>query len=76
MVRAQGCALFAAMFFCCGICLLYTTVDTNSVCLTPLMARRTKKKWNGPLQYEDPSKHLMMLPTDMARLAIEYHLCA
>jgi len=26
----------------------------------------TKKKWNGPLQYEDPSGKLMMLPTDMA----------
>lgn len=26
----------------------------------------TKKKWAGPLQYEDPSKELMMLPTDMA----------
>lgn len=24
-----------------------------------------KKKWNGPLQYEDKSKTLMMLPTDM-----------
>ena len=32
------------------------------------MKRRTKKKWNGPLQYEDPSKQLMMLPSDMARL--------
>eukprot|EP00798_Chlamydomonas_sp_ICE-L_P001325 gene1325-32681_t len=26
----------------------------------------TKKKWSGPLQYEDKSKTLMMLPTDMA----------
>ncbi|KAJ3295532.1 hypothetical protein HDU79_009045 [Rhizoclosmatium sp. JEL0117] len=26
----------------------------------------TKKEWNGPLQYEDSSKELMMLPTDMA----------
>ena len=25
----------------------------------------TKKKWAGPLQYEDPSGKLMMLPTDM-----------
>lgn len=25
-----------------------------------------KKKWNGPLQYEDKSGQLMMLPTDMA----------
>nr|QKY15243.1 cytochrome C peroxidase (CCPR1) [Polytomella parva] len=27
-----------------------------------------KKKWNGPLQYEDQTKELMMLPTDMALL--------
>ena len=27
-----------------------------------------KKKWDGPLQYEDKSKQLMMLPTDMALL--------
>lgn len=26
----------------------------------------SKKKWSGPLQYEDKSKTLMMLPTDMA----------
>eukprot|EP00898_Chlorokybus_atmophyticus_P009296 jgi/Chlat1/997/Chrsp108S01408 len=25
----------------------------------------SKKKWNGPLQYEDPTGELMMLPTDM-----------
>ncbi len=28
----------------------------------------TKKKWNGPLQYEDPTGKLMMLPTDMVLL--------
>jgi hypothetical protein len=26
-----------------------------------------KKKWSGPIQYEDPSGELMMLPTDMVR---------
>ena len=26
---------------------------------------RRKKKWNGPLQYEDESGELMMLPTDL-----------
>jgi len=26
----------------------------------------TPKKWNGPLQYEDPSGELMMLPADLA----------
>lgn len=30
--------------------------------------RRRKKKWSGPLQYEDKSGQLMMLPTDMALL--------
>jgi catalase (peroxidase I) len=36
---------------------------TSSCC----HARRNKKKWNGPTQYEDKtSKALMMLPTDMA----------
>lgn len=28
----------------------------------------SKKKWNGPLQYEDPTGKLMMLPTDMVLL--------
>ena len=28
----------------------------------------TVKKWNGPTQYEDESKSLMMLPTDMILL--------
>ena len=27
-----------------------------------------KKEWNGPEQYENPEKDLMMLPTDMALL--------
>uniref|UniRef100_A0A061R9T9 Cytochrome c peroxidase, mitochondrial n=1 Tax=Tetraselmis sp. GSL018 TaxID=582737 RepID=A0A061R9T9_9CHLO len=30
--------------------------------------RWRKKKWDGPVQYEDPSGELMMLPTDMALL--------
>ena len=29
---------------------------------------RRKKKWNGPLQYEDESGELMMLPTDLVSL--------
>ena len=28
----------------------------------------TKKHWDGPEQYENPDKDLMMLPTDMALL--------
>ncbi len=31
---------------------------------------RNKRKWSGPLQYEDKSKTLMMLPTDMVRLCV------
>lgn len=30
-----------------------------------LLISRTKKKWSGPPQYEDPTGKLMMLPTDM-----------
>ena len=28
----------------------------------------TLKEWNGPMQFEDPSGKLMMLPTDMVLL--------
>jgi len=31
----------------------------------------TPKKWDGPLQYEDPSGKLMMLPTDLALIQDE-----
>jgi hypothetical protein len=31
----------------------------------------TPKKWDGPLQYEDPSGDLMMLPTDLALIQDE-----
>jgi hypothetical protein len=31
-----------------------------------LNTKWTKKKWDGPLQYENPEGNLMMLPTDMA----------
>jgi hypothetical protein len=34
----------------------------------PLAPRRRKKRWAGPLQYEDKSGQLMMLPGDMALL--------
>lgn len=33
-----------------------------------LSGRRRKKKWSGPMQYEDKSGQLMMLPADMALL--------
>jgi cytochrome c peroxidase len=36
---------------------------------TRLLFLRTKKKWNGPLQYEDKTGSLMMLPTDMVLLS-------
>jgi catalase (peroxidase I) len=31
----------------------------------------TPRKWDGPLQYEDPSGKLMMLPTDLALIEDE-----
>jgi len=34
-----------------------------------LETKWTVKKWNGPLQYEDPSGELMMLPADLALTA-------
>jgi hypothetical protein len=30
---------------------------------------RTEKKWAGPMQYEDPTGDLMMLPTDMCLMS-------
>lgn len=41
--------------------LYFTELTTN---------KWSKKKWDGPLQYEDKSKALMMLPTDMASNAL------
>jgi len=42
------------------------TVFSNDFFVQLLNNKWTKKKWNGPFQYEDPSGHLMMLPADMA----------
>ncbi len=44
-----------------------SVVHSSSESWIFLVTCRTKKKWNGPLQYEDPSKQLMMLPTDLVR---------
>ena len=33
-----------------------------------LLEKWTKRKWDGPLQYEDESGELMMLPSDLALL--------
>merc|ERR1712146_667846 len=38
---------------------------TNDYFKLLMSERWTKKRWNGPLQYEDRSGKLMMLPTDM-----------
>jgi cytochrome c peroxidase len=38
----------------------------SNLYFTELQGKWTKKKWAGPPQYEDASKQLMMLPTDMA----------
>jgi len=39
---------------------------TNEYFVLLLESKWTPKKWNGPLQYEDESKSLMMLPADLA----------
>lgn len=41
------------------------TVFTNDFFVQLFEQKWTEKKWNGPLQYEDPSGQLMMLPTDL-----------
>lgn len=41
-----------------------TTIESpQHACKHPTHARRRKKKWNGPVQYADPTDTLMMLPT-------------
>lgn len=42
------------------------TVFSNDFYVQLLDNTWTKKKWNGPEQYEDPSGKLMMLPADLA----------
>ena len=42
-----------------GLCPILHMAAHCAVCC------RRKKKWNGPLQYEDESGELMMLPTDL-----------
>jgi cytochrome c peroxidase len=42
------------------------TVFSNDFYVQLLNNTWTKKKWNGPEQYEDPSGKLMMLPADLA----------
>ena len=43
------------------------TTFSNQYFVELLDTKWTKKKWDGPLQYEDPTGELMMLPTDMVR---------
>ena len=65
IIRGAGTWCGPQLSFGTGkFCLEYSCTD----CEIPFVTRRTKKKWNGPLQYEDPSKQLMMLPTDLVRL--------
>ncbi len=46
------------------------TTFTNAYFTLLLKEKWTKKKWNGPEQYENsPSGDLMMLPSDMALLS-------
>jgi len=42
------------------------TVFSNDYYVQLLNAKWTERKWNGPKQYEDESKKLMMLPADLA----------
>eukprot|EP01116_Phalansterium_solitarium_P020990 TRINITY_DN637_c0_g1_i1.p1 TRINITY_DN637_c0_g1~~TRINITY_DN637_c0_g1_i1.p1 ORF type:complete len:353 (-),score=42.28 TRINITY_DN637_c0_g1_i1:132-1190(-) len=42
------------------------TMFSNDFFRELLENKWTPKKWNGPLQYEDPSGELMMLPSDLA----------
>lgn len=44
------------------------TMFTNDYFVQLLGAKWTERKWDGPLQFEDESKKLMMLPADMALL--------
>ena len=59
-----------AIHACLGVGCLGQSFKRESValrhclCMTGHRVRR-KKKWNGPLQYEDESGQLMMLPTDL-----------
>jgi len=41
------------------------TTFSNQFYLELLNNKWTPKKWNGPLQYEDPTGQLMMTPADM-----------
>jgi catalase (peroxidase I) len=42
------------------------TVFSNDFFVQLLENKWTKKKWNGPTQFEDPTGNLMMLPADLA----------
>jgi len=42
------------------------TIFSNDYYVQLLENKWTKKNWNGPLQYEDSTKTLMMLPADLA----------
>lgn len=42
------------------------TMFSNDFFNELLNQKWTKKEWDGPLQYQDPSGELMMLPTDLA----------
>jgi len=42
------------------------TVFSNDYFVQLLNAKWTERKWNGPKQYEDETKKLMMLPADLA----------
>lgn len=43
----------------------FSPTTFSNAFFTELKGKWHKKKWNGPLQYEDKTGELMMLPTDM-----------
>jgi len=48
----------------------HSPITVSNHFYTNLLEKKwTKKSWNGPPQYEDESKELMMLPADLALLA-------
>eukprot|EP01121_Diplochlamys_sp_Union-15-3_P015902 TRINITY_DN5321_c0_g1_i1.p1 TRINITY_DN5321_c0_g1~~TRINITY_DN5321_c0_g1_i1.p1 ORF type:complete len:390 (-),score=81.54 TRINITY_DN5321_c0_g1_i1:7-1146(-) len=47
------------------------TTFSNDYFVQLLENKWTPKKWDGPLQYEDPSGELMMLPADLALIQDE-----
>ena len=46
---------------------MQAVAEVSAMCQDQEYCCRSQKKWWGPKQFEDPSKELMMLPTDLVR---------